>query len=75
VQKALEQLMQGRSEGEQRTTIIIAHRLSTIQRADRIAVLQEGKLVEVGKHAELLSKNGLYAHLYHLQFDPQRHAV
>jgi subfamily B ATP-binding cassette protein MsbA len=69
VQIALERLMQGR------TTIIIAHRLSTIQRADRIAVLEDGRLVEVGKHADLLAKNGLYAHLYHLQFDRQRLAV
>jgi subfamily B ATP-binding cassette protein MsbA len=69
VQSALELLMKNR------TTLIIAHRLSTVQRADRIAVLQEGRLVELGKHADLLHANGLYARLYHLQFDPQRLAV
>lgn len=62
VQIALERLMRGR------TTVIIAHRLSTIQRADRIAVLNKGQLVELGTHAELLAKDGLYAYLYRLQF-------
>jgi subfamily B ATP-binding cassette protein MsbA len=51
-----------------RTTLIIAHRLSTIQRADRILVLQEGRLVEDGSHAELLALGGVYAHLWQMQF-------
>ncbi len=62
VQEALERLMRDR------TTLIIAHRLSTIQRADRIIVLDEGRLIESGSHAELLQKGGLYAYLYRLQF-------
>lgn len=62
VQAALEELMQGR------TTLVIAHRLSTIEGADRIVVLGHGEIVEVGTHAELLDKNGVYANLYHLQF-------
>jgi subfamily B ATP-binding cassette protein MsbA len=62
VQAALETLMQGR------TTLIIAHRLSTIEKADRIVVLQKGTIAEVGSHAELLAHDGLYAHLYKIQF-------
>jgi subfamily B ATP-binding cassette protein MsbA len=62
VQEALERLMQGR------TSIVIAHRLSTIQNADRIAVLEDGRLVELGSHAELLELDGLYAHLHRMQF-------
>ncbi len=62
VQAALDQLMQGR------TTLVIAHRLSTIERANRIVVLVAGHIVEIGSHAELLAKNGVYANLYHLQF-------
>ena len=62
VQQALEALMQGR------TTIIIAHRLSTIQHADQIAVLDQGKLVEVGDHQTLLAKCELYQRLVKLQF-------
>jgi ATP-binding cassette subfamily B protein len=57
----LERLMKGR------TTFIIAHRLSTIRRADRILVLDQGKLIEQGRHSELLTKNGLYARLYRQQ--------
>ena len=51
-----------------RTTLIIAHRLSTIEKADRIVVLQKGTIAEVGSHAELLAHDGLYAHLYKIQF-------
>ncbi len=62
VQAALEVLMRGR------TTIVIAHRLSTIERADRIVVLDQGRIVETGSHGELLSRNGSYARLYRIQF-------
>lgn len=65
VQAALDELMQGR------TTLVIAHRLSTIERADRIVVLVGGHIVETGSHAELLEKNGVYANLYHLQFEKE----
>lgn len=51
-----------------RTTLIIAHRLSTVEHADKIVVLSEGEVVEVGNHVELLAKNGHYAKLYHMQF-------
>lgn len=62
VQEALERLMQGR------TTFVIAHRLSTTQRAERIVVLQEGRIVEEGPHGVLLGRGGLYQHLWALQF-------
>jgi subfamily B ATP-binding cassette protein MsbA len=62
VQAALDTLMRGR------TTLIIAHRLSTIEKADRIVVLQKGTIVEVGSHAQLIAHDGLYAHLYKIQF-------
>ena len=65
VQAALDELMRGR------TTLVIAHRLSTIERASRIVVLVDGRIVEVGTHAELLAKNAVYANLYHLQFEKE----
>jgi len=62
VQEALETLMKGR------TTLVIAHRLSTIENANRIVVLDHGRVVEQGSHQELISSNGLYASLHRLQF-------
>jgi len=61
VQLALERLM------EQRTVIVIAHRLSTIARADRIAVVEGGRIVELGTHEELLRRGGTYSRLHALQ--------
>ncbi|MBM3385122.1 MAG: lipid A export permease/ATP-binding protein MsbA, partial [Betaproteobacteria bacterium] len=66
VQAALETLMRGR------TTIVIAHRLSTIERANRIVVVERGRVAETGSHAELLAREGVYARLYRMQFlEPQ----
>jgi ATP-binding cassette subfamily B protein len=62
IQEALERIMQGR------TSLVIAHRLSTILAADMILVLEKGRLVERGSHAELLARGGLYADLYETQF-------
>jgi ATP-binding cassette, subfamily B, bacterial MsbA len=63
IQTALEKLMQNR------TTLVIAHRLSTIETADRIVVLDAGRIVESGTHAQLLERSGAYATLHRLQFD------
>lgn len=62
LQRAMEELMRGR------TSFVIAHRLSTIREADRILVMNEGRIVEQGRHAELLAANGFYADLHNSQF-------
>ncbi len=69
VQQALEELCRNR------TTIVIAHRLSTIQKADQIAVMDQGRVVEVGSHEELLRLGGYYTQLYAMQFDQDANAV
>ena len=67
---ALERLRAGR------TTLVIAHRLSTVRQADRIVVLEAGKIVETGTHSQLLAAGGVYHRLYNLQFpDRQWEAV
>ena len=66
VQQAVDRLMQGR------TTIVIAHRLATIAHCDRIAVLDQGRLVELGSQSELLAQGGLYAQLHRMQFASQQ---
>ncbi len=62
VQRALDEAMNGR------TTLVIAHRLATVQRADRIVVMEDGRVVEEGRHGELVARGGLYARLAQLQF-------
>ncbi len=67
VQEALDNLMKNR------TVIVIAHRLSTVQNADKIVVINDGKIVESGKHEDLIKRNGAYAALYSMQFkDPKK---
>ncbi len=63
VQQALERLMQGR------TSLVIAHRLATVRDADRIVVMDEGRIVEIGSHADLMARDGLYGRLARLQFE------
>jgi ATP-binding cassette subfamily B protein len=65
VQLALDEAMQGR------TTLVIAHRLATVLRADRIVVMDKGKVVEEGRHGELVARGGLYARLARLQFNAE----
>lgn len=69
IQKAIEPLL------KQRTSIVIAHRLSTILAADQILVIEHGKIIERGTHAELLKQNGLYTKLYNEQFKIKSHAA
>jgi subfamily B ATP-binding cassette protein MsbA len=66
VQAALRALMRGR------TTLVIAHRLSTVQGADLICVVDRGRVVEIGRHAELIARDGLYARLHAMQFVAER---
>ena len=68
VQAALDVLMQNR------TTLVIAHRLSTIENAHRIVVLDQGRVMEIGTHAELLARDGIYANLYRIQYASERAA-
>ncbi|HRQ36235.1 MAG TPA: ATP-binding cassette domain-containing protein, partial [Chiayiivirga sp.] len=65
IQDALARLM------ADRTTLVIAHRLSTIEHADQIAVMDRGRLVELGRHRDLLARDGMYAALHRLQFRDQ----
>ena len=66
VQEALDSLMEGR------TTFVIAHRLSTIVRADKIVVMEDGEIKEMGTHSELIAMNGIYKNLYDIQFNENK---
>jgi subfamily B ATP-binding cassette protein MsbA len=68
IQAALEALMEGR------TTFVIAHRLSTVEKADRILVIENGEIIEQGKHCDLVVAGGRYAKLYRNQFDDSQGA-
>ena len=63
MQEALEHLMQ------HRTTLVVAHRLATVLKADRILVMEDGRIVEEGTHGSLVAKDGIYAQLARLQFE------
>jgi subfamily B ATP-binding cassette protein MsbA len=65
IQDALTRLMRDR------TTLVIAHRLSTIEHADQIAVMEQGRIIELGTHRELIDKGGQYAALHRMQFHEQ----
>ena len=65
IQKGMKALLKGR------TSIVVAHRLSTIVNADRIVVLENGRIVEIGRHAELMGREGKYYSLYELQIRPR----
>ena len=69
VQQALAALMKGR------TVLVIAHRLATVRNADRIVAVHEGRIVEIGRHDELLARDGLYRRLHALQMAPSEHAA
>ena len=69
IQDALEKLM------KDRTTFVIAHRLSTVESADRIIVMEQGRVIESGTHTSLLASNGQYATLYRLQFQDEPDAT
>ena len=69
IQNAVETLRAGR------TTLVIAHRLSTIEGADRIVVMEHGRIADIGTHADLIKRNGLYAGLYRFQFSRHGHPM
>jgi ATP-binding cassette subfamily B protein len=69
IQRALKQLLKGR------TAVVIAHRLSTIRGADKIVVLDQGEVVEVGTHQQLMDRGGLYQHLYQMNFAALKEAL
>jgi ABC-type multidrug transport system fused ATPase/permease subunit len=70
VQRAIDRLM------ADRTVLVIAHRLSTVRKADRIVVMQAGRVIDQGTHRELIGRDGLYRRLYELQFvDDEREAM